>query len=429
MFMVRRFKVLVAALAIVLLIPSPCAQAFKAPALPLYAVLENGDLIVLATAEVPEAKEELRGKPEKAVLKIAKVFKGDAKLKQIELTFQRGMGTLGLLEPVNGQPSVYVLKKDKDSDYAMPGFNGLRKPDEAEQKRIERVLEVQQRVSEGKPPAEDEIRKLAADADGDIAVFGVHLMSNLEPARFADFAATALEKKSWCQGEITCLFVSMPAEKSVPLVLNVLTKESGDYTAEPSLGLPFDILRHMLQKAPPPAEFRPRIAAALMERYKRDGDEIREKLENGLGDPLIELLAQVADKDCIPVLQKALVFGLSPGRQGSVDPAAVAALWKLQGAEALPLLRAHLLESTGPVQSILGEHGDASDFPRLLACAEKEPSRCGTDAIGGMKRLVERAGLALEPWMDVQELGAGSIKNLEKWNAWYEKHGKELKIK
>lgn len=394
----------------------------------MYATLEEGVLIVLATAEVPEAKEAAPGTVEKAVLKIEKTLKGDATLKQVEITFQRGMDSFGMLVPTQGQRCVWVLTKipEKEKTHAMPNVNGLLKADDDTLKIIARIVELQQRVKDGKPPAEDEIRKLAADPNGHIAVFGVHLMATLEPARFADFAATAIEKKNAYLCE---LLIALPQEKSVPLLLTAISRDSGNYMVNPSFGAPLQILQLVLKKAAPPEELRKRICTVLAERYRKDGEAMRDNIENGIGDPLIAALALVADKDHLPVLQSALVFGATPGRQGTVDPAAADALWKLQGAEALPLLRKHLLSSTGPIQRILGEHGDASDFPRLLYCAEKEPGRCGTDAIGALKRLVERAALPIEPWMSVREVGSGGLKHLDLWKAWWTKNEKTFKLK
>ena len=411
-------------------------------------MIQGSDLIVVATAQVPppQAPAAPRGvaAEDQATLTIERILKrpaeGPRDPQTATLRFHRGVRTPngdGVV-PQDGQRALWLLEAGKaPGEYACVSRGHVLPATDEAIARVERIVSILQMTAAGRPPAEAEIRGMVDGNDWNLATLGIYLMGATKPVRYADVLKQKLAAGQYYQGALDSAVLALPPDLGVPLLMDVIGGQRGNYLLHDAAKGPLRILGECTGRGPLPEPLKALIRRGLLARYEQDGSIFREQL-GGRGDLLIALLAEVADPSCVDVFQQALVFHplqehvlveyqrmpggleqIKKGVEGTVDPGAVAGLWKVQGPKALPLLRAHVLQSESAIQKILGEHGEAVDFPRLLACV-KHP-RGGFAAQDAMQRLVARAGLETEPWMNIRD-SAQNAMLADRWRAWWEAH-------
>lgn len=431
--------------------------------IPLHVLIQDSDLIVVATAAVRPPKppgeapqRAAAGAPafesEKARLKIERVVKGPNKdLKEATLLFDRAVrpGGGGFV-PQDGQRAVWLLEAGQVAgEYSCVRIDRVREAQDEEIARVERMVAVLRATAGGSPPTEAEIRGMVAGPDEQLAALGIDLMGATEPARYADVLKEKLSAGGLYRGAQDALektVLALPPDVAVPLLMEVIGEQRGNYLQHDAARAPLGILAAFVKQHELAKPLEAAVRRGLIARYERDGSIFHEQLQSR-GDPLVAVLADVTDDasaeeiDAVrDLFQQALVSyplqahvlaevqrmpgGLEQIRRGggTVDPGAVAGLWQVQGPAALPLFRDHVRESESAIQKILGEHGDMTDFPLLLGCVTAEHPRAAFAAQDAMKRLIARAGLKTEPWMDVREQNQQGVVGADRWQAWWEAH-------
>ena len=416
------------------------------PPRPLHSLIQGSDLIVVATAQVPppQAPAAPRGvaAEDQATLTIERILKrpkeGPRDPKTVTLQFHRGVGTPGGVVPQDGQRALWLLAGGTTpGEYSCVSRGHVLSATEEAIARVERIVSILHTTAAGRPPAEAEIRGMVAGPDWNEALLGMYLMGATDPARYADVLQQKLAAGQYFQGELDRAVLALPPDVGVPLLMEVIGGQRGNYLLHDAAKGPLRILAEFTRRGPLPEPLKALIRRGLLARYEQDGSIFREQLGSGNGDPLIAGLAAVADGSCADAFRQALVAypvrehvlaefqrmpgglaQLKAGIEGTVDPGAVAGLWNVQGREALPFLREHLRQSESAIQKILGEHGTVEDVPRLLDCIA---TRGGFAAQDAMQRLVERAGLETEPWMHIRDSTQNALL-ADRWRAWWEVH-------
>jgi hypothetical protein len=414
------------------------------PPRPLHSLIHGSDLIVVATVQVPppQAPAAPRGvaAEDQATLTIERILKrpqeGPRDPQTATLRFRRGERIPGDVVPQDGQRALWLLAAGTTpGEYSCVSRGHVLPATDEAIARVERIVSILQTTAAGRPPAEAEIRGMVAGPDWNEALLGMHLIGATDPARYADVLQQKLAAGEYFQGELDRAVRALPPDVGVPLLMEVIGGQRGNYLLHDAAKGPLRILGEFTRRGPLPEPLKALIRRGLLARYEQDGSIFREQL--GSGDTLIAVLADVADGSCADVLRQAVVvypmrehelaeFQRLPGGlaqlkariEGMVDPGAVAGLWNVQGREALPFLRDHVRHSESAIQKILGEHGTVEDFPRLLDCIA---TRGGFAAQDAMKRLVERAGLETEPWMNLRD-SAQDATLADRWQAWWEAH-------